>query len=706
VVKRQGPGDQNVVWEAVPDPSGIWSDSAPTDADPQWIVWVGDKDPVLRDTLRVPQTNNGETTYPAVSMSRGWFVVRAPDEPARPALSFGFYNEEGDARLAQRAPSAVGGFILSDTDEGVTSENVRELRFRNADGDLVRARLQRCPTSFVQGPRPAAVGPLWTSRPVLLRPNPVGPNGASLDPTEVQEDFDFTWTVEHLDAETGEWSVVHTASGYGTSFVPTEPGEYDARVTMAAVGDPQQRRYGAVRFSVDPPPVEAPVLQLEDDGELRLELDLQLQEQVPADAMTVQVTWPGELGSDIDPVTTLQLDCMRTGPIECTTQRTGPSNLMVRTLTPATDLRRPVRLTVTNSAGGVLQAEFLPGTGRPSVATPPAGVNDGEPGTAVLDQGAVQVEMPLAFPTEHQDYTVARLVPTAGGQQTFNLLDPVTGNTTGAIELPGTDGLFASVFEDAGSWYLRVSGIPEPEDLGSYAVPLVVGQTNSTRTMVPLALHVVPSTGDRFRGALLTDLDPDDFGVLTPPLLEPAVLGGKIGEPRYAGEMCVSLHARSFGPTPVVQCRDVADFLRKDGVARPFPYAELFPKGLRQGSYRAEAWLNTPGDAVDTDPLGVSFILEQDAAYPPPKVKLGAVSVGGTPEVGRILRARWASLYPSDATLRYQWLRDGTRIALATARSYVIKRADKGHRLSVTVIATKQDWTRDRETSKRTGVVR
>ena len=705
-VKEETPAG-DVTWEPVPDKQGVWADSAHTDTDPQWIVRVGDRDPVLKDTLRVPQSDKGETVYPSVSMSRGWFVIRQGDTTPRPALSFGYYDEQGDASLAQRAPSSVGGFIVSRPKEGVSTETARELTFRNSDGDLVRARLQRRAPVFVAGPRPAAVGPLWTGRPVLLRPNPVAANGASLDPTEIQEDFDFDWTVERLDPETGEWGVVHTASGYGTSFVPTEPGEYDARVTMTAIGNPDEKRYGAVRFAVDPPPIEAPVVQLQDDGGNRLELDLQLQEEVPSDDLTVEVTWPGELGTDTDPTTTLEQDCSQTGPLECTTQQTGPSNLLVRTLTPATDLRRPVRLTVTNATGGVYQAEFLLGSGRPSTAAPAEGANDDEPGTAVLDpSGGVQVEMPLAFPTENQDYTVARLVPTAGGQQTFNLLDPETGNTTGAIELPGSDGLFASVFQEGGSWYLQVSGIPEPEDLGSYSVPLVVGQTNSTRTMVPVAVHVLPSTGDRFRGALLTDVDPDDNSVDVPPVLEPAVLGGKVGEPAYRGQMCVSLHARSFEPTPVVQCRDVDDYVKANGVARAFPYAELFPTGLRGGSYRAEAWLATPGENVDTDPLGVSFVLGEDASYPPPKVQLDDVTIGGKARVGRTLTAQVGSVHPESAVLTYRWMRDGNAIRGANEETYVLKRADRGHRLTVQVTAKVDDWVTAKRTSPRTGVVR
>jgi hypothetical protein len=262
------------------------------------------------------------------------------------------------------------------------------------------------------------------------------------------------------------------------------------------------------------------------------------------------------------------------------------------------------------------------------------------------------------------------------------------------------------VIEDGGSWYLGVQGIAEPEDLGSYTVPLVVGQTNSTRTMVPLTVHVRPSTGDRYRGALLTGLDPDDNGTETPPLMEPAVLGGKVGEPAYQGGMCLSLQARDFGAPPVVQCRDVADYVRPDGTARSFPYAELFPNGMPSGSYEARAWLSTPGVAVDTDPLAVGFFLLQDASYPPPQVQLGAVTVTGKARVGRTLRATTGSRYPSDATLSYAWLRDGRTIRGATSATYVLRKADKGHRVAVRVVAKVQDWTSATRTSPRTGRVR
>lgn len=677
-----------------PDPSGIWPDSGPTDDDPKFVVRVGNGEPQLMSRIRVPQEGGLAT----VSMSRGWFALVEPGAPTRGALSFGYLDQDGEPRIAQRAPASVGGFIVTDTERG-EAENVPALTYRNAAGELVRARLQPRALNYVDGPRPVAVGPLTAGRPVMLRPNPVGTDGSSLDPTVVQEDYDFDWTVERQDPTTGEWTPVHSAASFGTSWVASQTGAYEARVTMTAKDDPTQKKYGIVQFSVVSPSIGTPVLELEDNGISRLELDLQLLEEVPTDDMTVEVTWPGDVGTDTDPVTTLELECFRTGPLECTTMATGPSNLLVHDVTPTTDLSRPVRVLVRNATGGVLQEEFLLGEGRPSLAPPPEGVNDPEPGSVIVGDTSTQVEMPIGH--GNQDYVAARLVPSTGGGQAFGLVDPDTGNTTANVAIPGAGGVYASVFEEGGEWFLSVWGNPGPQHLGSFDVPIVVAQTNSTRQLSRITVHIVPSTGDRFRAVLQTDVDPLDTDVDELPVLLPSILGGKVGEPAYSGEMCLSLQRVDFGAPPVVRCRDSVEFFATDGEAKPFPYAELFPTGTPSGTYRASAWLNTPGELVDTEPLEVRFFLTEDADYTPPQVRLGDVTVAGKPLVGKRLRAKVSSVEPEDAGLRYQWLRDGAPIRGGDSRTYDVVKADRGNRLSVKVIAKEPDWTKDVERSSK-----
>ena len=128
-------------------------------------------------------------------------------------------------------------------------------------------------------------------------------------------------------------------------------------------------------------------------------------------------------------------------------------------------------------------------------------------------------------------------------------------------------------------------------------------------------------------------------------------MGGKIGAPRYTGGLCLSLQRRDFGAPPVVKCRDSSEFVGPDGVARPFPFAQLFPDGMPSGSYRAETWLTTPGEDVDREPLGAGFVLTEDAAWPAPPVEVSSVDVRGVARVGRTLTASVGPVYPEAARI-------------------------------------------------------
>lgn len=688
------------------DPSGVWRDNATTQADPTWLVRVGDAAPVERERLLVPH----ESGFASVRFSRGWMVVTRPGERPQAALQFGYLDIFGIPRLVSGAPDSTTEFVVSSLNArgAAVAARMRTLTFRNAEGALVRARLTGSAPTYLAGPRPAAIGPLFTGRPVLLRPNPVGTDGASLDEATVQDDYRSDWTVERLDPDTGQWSETPVPDQYGTSFIPTQPGEYDARVTMTSVDDPTQQMHGSVRFTVTPPPIQAPVLALQDNGSDRLELDLQFLQEVPVDNLDVEVTWPGHLGEETDPVQRISLDCAQTGPIECTTARTGQADALVFPVTPSTDLRRPVKVVATNSTGGTFEAEFHLGSGRPTVAGPPADVNAAEPGTVLVTESSTQITLPLDPGAGVQSYVAASLVPSPGGSEGFGLVDPATGNTTGALLLPGLNQGVAQVLEDqdTGTWYLHVRGIPDTADIGSFDVPLVVSQTNGSHQLVHIVVHIVPSTEDRYRGALQSTVDPDDFTVATPPVLYPMVLGGRVSDPRYTGEMCVSLQHRDFGQPAKVRCGPLSDFVNADGVARRLPYAKLFPAGMRSGIYRAEAWLNTSGLRVDTAPMGTTFLLAQDATYPRPKVALGAPVVRGKPAVRSRLRAVITTVDPDRATLRYTWLRNGKRISGATGRTYQLRRQDRGDRISVRVVATFPQWTTTTRTSARTRPVR
>lgn len=690
------------------DPPGIWSNPTRVASDPRWVVRVGDRPAVVRDTIVIRQEG---PLWTRVGFSRGWMVLTPESGGAStPALSLGYVNQWGFPELVNRAPSHIGGFnVTSPPDFGWSGKNGTQaaLTWLNKDGEVVRARLQRPAPTYLQGPRPTAVGPLYAGRPVLLRPNPVGTSGQSLDPATVEADYEFDWTVERLDPATGQWGEVPVTDGFGTSFVPTQAGEYDARVTMTSLDDETDQRFGSVRFTIGSPPIVPIVATLEDDGFDRLELDLQLREDVSSDNFLVEVTWPGELGED-DVTQVLETPCIPTDPLECTSPRTGLANTLVHEVTPSTDLRRPVRVRVRNLTGGVFTTEFPLGEGRPTLGAPPDGANADEPGVVEVRDDTTQVLMPLDDTAGQQYYTVARLVPSPGGGQDFGLLDPATGNTTGFVPVPGVDGIYLEIREDDEGWLLDVRGAPDITDFGVYEVPVVLVQTNGTRQLAIVVVHVVPSTGDRFRGGLQTDLDPSAFAVDDRPGLFPAVLGGKVSDRAYDGRMCVRLARVDFGPTGPsgTKCASVGAFRRSDGTMKPFPYAQLFPTGMPSGTYRADAWITRDDPRVDNRRLGIGFFLEDADTYPAPAVELGAVSTTGRALVGRRLSAAVASLYPGDARLTYRWLRDGRPISGATGRTYEVRRADRGHRLQVRVRASRTDWVTTVRTSPRTAVVR
>ena len=697
-----------LVKKPIADPEALWPSNATGADDTTWMVTTGDaKAPVEQKTLSVP-VRGGK--FATVRFSDGWMIVKEPDKDAQAALMFSYRDRWDTPSLVTGAPGTPTGMVVTNLDARgePSATRTKTISFFNAKGDLVRARLKGPAPTYLAGPRPVAVGPLTTGRPAMLRPNPVGVNGASLDEATVLEDYTFDWTVEHLDPATGQWSPVHTSNEYGTRFVPTAPGAYDARVTMTSIDDPTQKRFGKVEFTVTAPPITAPVSVLQDNGLYNLELDLQFAEDVPQDDVTVDVTWPGQLGGP-DVEQTLDLPCFQTGPIDCTTQRTGPSNLLQFTADRNTDLHRPVVVEVSNSAGGTYRQEFLIGAGRPTFAQSTAADNAGQPGTVVVTASNTQVTFPLAEGT--QDYKVAELVPSPGGGQAFGLVNPTSSpeTTTGSLLI---DGLGPNgridVAQDPGTgkWWLYVQGRPTTADLGTFDVPLRVRQTNGTQQLLNVQITVAPTTKDRFRGAIQSSLDPGDIGTATLPKMYPVVLGGRATDAAYNGRMCVSLQHRDFGKPAKVRCGPVKDFTDASGRALNLPYAKLFPSGMQEGSYEADAWLATPGARVDTSHLGFGFFLEAPANYPRPKVGLGKVAIKGKAVVGRKLRVGKLSTDPSGAKRKYQWLRDGKKIAGAHASSYKLKPKDRDDRISVRVVVRYPEWRGTTKVSAKTKRVR
>ncbi|KQO98898.1 hypothetical protein ASF30_12615 [Leifsonia sp. Leaf264] len=81
-------------------------------------------------------------------------------------------------------------------------------------------------------------------------------------------------------------------------------------------------------------------------------------------------------------------------------------------------------------------------------------------------------------------------------------------------------------------------------------------------------------------------------------------------------------------------------------------------------------------------------------------------TVTGATTVGQVLTATAGSGWtPATTTFKYQWLRNGTPIAGATAKTYKLAVADKTAKLSVTVTATKTGYKNTAWTSAQTATV-
>jgi hypothetical protein len=68
-------------------------------------------------------------------------------------------------------------------------------------------------------------------------------------------------------------------------------------------------------------------------------------------------------------------------------------------------------------------------------------------------------------------------------------------------------------------------------------------------------------------------------------------------------------------------------------------------------------------------------------------------SIAGRRKVGYTLTVRAGAWSPSDLTFRYQWIRDHKTIAGATGRKLKLRKAYRGHRISVRVTAVRSGYT-------------
>ncbi|MCR6030701.1 hypothetical protein GDP17_04490 [Gordonia jinghuaiqii] len=129
--------------------------------------------------------------------------------------------------------------------------------------------------------------------------------------------------------------------------------------------------------------------------------------------------------------------------------------------------------------------------------------------------------------------------------------------------------------------------------------------------------------------------------------------------------------------------------------------------GARGTSYRltaADRGARITLAVTGSKPSHASTTLE---SRPTAKVLAGQITsakprITGRTKIGARLTARTSAWKPGHVTLSYRWLRDGKVTAGSRAKTYVLRRADVGHRISVRVIGTRPGYTKATRTSAKT----
>jgi surface antigen len=109
---------------------------------------------------------------------------------------------------------------------------------------------------------------------------------------------------------------------------------------------------------------------------------------------------------------------------------------------------------------------------------------------------------------------------------------------------------------------------------------------------------------------------------------------------------------------------------------------------------RAPGYKNDPVASSPVGPVVIGEIVLDTAA-----------TVTGRPRMGEALTAEPGAVRPADATVAYQWLRDGTPIDGATARSYPLTAADLGSAMSVEITRSRRNYADLVETIRVAGTV-
>ncbi|TIC83561.1 hypothetical protein E8D34_15645 [Nocardioides sp. GY 10113] len=124
------------------------------------------------------------------------------------------------------------------------------------------------------------------------------------------------------------------------------------------------------------------------------------------------------------------------------------------------------------------------------------------------------------------------------------------------------------------------------------------------------------------------------------------------------------------------------------------PDGTAFAIGATEGLWVVRPGAGSDCGATDTALLGAgSSPSWSGAAIDPPAparlVLKAKPTLTGVKAVGKRLRATKGSWSPAPATVRYTWLRNGTKIKGATKASYRLVKKDRGRKISVKVVVSK-----------------
>lgn len=596
----------------VSDTTGVWADNETTVSDFSFVVT--DSAGTRSATSIVVPVDGVATT---VRFSDGW-VITDSGAGERATFSFPFITPAGEPALASRTALSEDGFTVSvlQPDNTLKQENVDAIEYLDADGHLVTVSLVSDSTSGLAGPTPSAVGPLTPGRTVILRPNPVDVNG-SFDLDRFVDGYDYSWTVVRHDPSSNAWIEVAAAEGYDTRFIPQAIGAYRASVRMQDA-DPSDGTdddvWGAVNFAVTAPPAQIASLELRDDGVSGLRITMQLTAEVPTNDYTVAITWPGSVDGDGPTTTTLALPCLQVDALSCSTVNTASfpefDDRLAYALPHGAALAQGVTVSITDRFGGGTTQRFsIDDPARPTIIPPATAPSPVQPGVVTFAPEMTTLQVPVGYGVD-PNYEIARIEPGTGGTPTnFGLIDPSTDLPVTSLELPGGGARASVVYDrDLDEWLVSIRVTATAAEVGRQVVPLVVQQVTGARTVLPLTLDLVPASGDRFRGAIASSVDPASIAVAALPTLVPYVMGGKAEWGEYASDVCVSLEFTDFPSAPVEACGPVSELLGADGAFEPIVFRDLLPAGVRAGRY--EVAVSVPGgDRADATPIVSSFRL-------------------------------------------------------------------------------------------------